>query len=130
MITHCAVSTLVSKSCSIEGIATLSAVKSFAITSTPSPIATSVITVPGARRSSADPPAVALWASAIAADSIYAWRGAGALSRHQLGEQARIVGADPVHAERPQRAHPTGVVDGPREHLYAGRPRCLDEAGA
>ena len=47
-MTHWTVPTSTLKSCSIAGSATFSAVKSFAITITPRPIATRAITVPGA----------------------------------------------------------------------------------
>ena len=47
MITHCALPTSALRSPSIAGRATLRAVKSLAITKTPSPIATRAIMVPG-----------------------------------------------------------------------------------
>ena len=74
-MTHCAVPTSTLKSCSIAGSATFSAVKSLAITITPSPIARSAITVPGAMLSALAGEAAASVAPSVAppAVAIAAW---------------------------------------------------------
>src|SRR5436190_7104557 len=144
LITHCTVPTSTLKSFSIAGSATLSAVKSLAITITPSPIATSAMAAPGARRS-----APAAGASAAGDRSLVLasaeWRRCdpanGIAPRYPEGrrtserawppgerdgtgleavEEARVVGADPVDAEPGESPHPRQVVDGPRDQLEPG----------
>src|SRR3954468_6011251 len=102
------------RSCSIVGRATLSAVKSLAITSTPSAIATSTIRVPGASGSGLP----AVWVEASTRVSL------------EAVEKAWIVGADPVHSGRGEPSHRRRVVHRPSDQLDpglardGGQPRC------
>src|SRR3954469_16085736 len=135
-MTHWAVPRSTLKSPSIALRATFSAVKSFAITITPRPIATRAITAPGAMRSGST---VCVAAGATPAFFTRECRCSAALAcacwdppngtrglypggrwippRSEPGEKPRVVGADAVDGHRRQRAHPWQVVDRPGDQL-------------
>src|SRR4051794_31408436 len=94
------------RSCSIVGNATLSAVKSLAITSTPSAIATSTISVPGA--------------SGSGFPAVFAEVSTGGTL--EAVEEPRVVGADSVHADRGEPSHRGRVIDSPGDQPDPGLP--------